>query len=564
MRINLFRYRFSMFLFQYRIFWKLKALLQKWHFVILREYFVLRSGVCEEVGNTITFWNFVKLTLHELTLSLGAAVAILLLNPYFVRLPAVAQWTAIQAGDYNAFLAAIAGVGGVFIGLYYAGLTSVGSAIYSRVPNNIRDLLAREKVGNVYMRYLAFVTFLSLSLLGFHVFGLPRLQLAVFILILLSGVGIIAFVKLGQRAFYFFDPTKLAVAIFQDFHFWLQMACAGGYCWDNPSFQHHAHKQARAALSTFETLASISSREPHLNGEPFIGLSKSALCFLIFYQNSKKRIPSNSRWYAQRYTHKDWYRSEETAVSLANQIGTFLRPEVASDRNWLEEPFLKVVFRCVEINLQEKRFSMLMELLAYFDTYLKQLAKDHEIQQALNVVEQLSETVFACIESSRELVLENESLEDLALVEHLASLPVEILLSYSEDAGNLSLELLSRKLAGVKWESPVGLYEKGFKAYILPELEWLYPRLQFEQAVEKRVISPLWYQRELIIRVIAERFAENIEILINGIMSRYERWLNHLNEVRHPWLAGAVVSRGWEYLHKLDSHFDRLCNAWMI
>ena len=44
----------------------------------------------------------------------------------------------IPMGDdsYTALLATVAGIGGLFVGLYYTALSTVSGAIYARVPNN--------------------------------------------------------------------------------------------------------------------------------------------------------------------------------------------------------------------------------------------------------------------------------------------------------------------------------------------------------------------------------------------------------------------------------------------
>ncbi len=72
---------------------------------------------------------------------------------------------------YGTLLGTVAATGGVFIGLYYAATTAIAGAIYSNVPNNIRDLLAQDRVGNIYMRFLSFMTFSSIVLLALRAAG---------------------------------------------------------------------------------------------------------------------------------------------------------------------------------------------------------------------------------------------------------------------------------------------------------------------------------------------------------------------------------------------------------
>lgn len=555
--------RIYLYFAQSRIFWRLKNLFEKTRFAILAQYFKLRFSLGEEIGNTNTFWQLLRLTLPQLVFAMAIATTIQWLDKYFNTLPFISQWNVPDNSDYVSFLATVAGIGGVFIGLYYAGVATVCSAIYSRVPNNIRDLLVREQVGNVYMRYLAFVTFLSVCLIGFRVFGLPRLHLATLVVGLLSGVGIIAFVKLGQRAFYLFDPTQLAYPLFADFRLWLKQVSAGGFGWTDPSFQYHAHRQARVLLNTLDTLSDISAKEPHLNGKPFVDLVCLILGFLVYYQVQKNRIPSYSRWYAQRYVHRDWYKTEDTTVDIAIRTGTSLNPEVVANKDWVEETLIPLVLRCVDINLREKRFELVSELLSYVDEYLKILAQHGEIKQAFNVANALAEKLANNISKPVErTVLKDESLEHIGLSEYLGIAPTTILLSYLNRVNNLSREQISKQLLVIRWNDPVTLYKNGFNAYTLPQLEWFMRCLQFEHAVEGKTVSPLWYQTELVVQVEAERFAENMDILLHSSKQYYQRWYDFFEKAKHPWLVAACSSREWENWKKMEIHLQKFGEIW--
>src|ERR1700730_18321704 len=81
---------------------------------------------------------------------------------------------------------------------------------------------------------------------------------------------------------------------------------------------------ARSDVDTLATLAEITAKEPHLSGQPFLTLTEQLLAFLITYEPEKKRIPTKSRWYAQRYSHPDWYHTGDSETSLAHQTGSGL------------------------------------------------------------------------------------------------------------------------------------------------------------------------------------------------------------------------------------------------
>ena len=145
---------------------------------------------------------------------LAAVITCVILNivdphfaPYFKRLGVRVPTDT----DYVTFLAAIGSIGAVFIGLYYAAIASVGGAIYARVPNNLRDLLAQERFGNLYIKLLAFLTVLCLLLIASKLSGCERNYTAILFVTIGSGLGVFAFVRLGQRVFNLFDPDRKSV-----------------------------------------------------------------------------------------------------------------------------------------------------------------------------------------------------------------------------------------------------------------------------------------------------------------------------------------------------------------
>ena len=205
MKNNLFLY-----LSQTRVFWWLRAAMVRVSLWIETKVFGFRYNLKEEKSNYQSLRYLFRITQKPLLVALGFAAILQYVDPYLLPYFKKAGISIPDDGDYVTFLATVSGIGGVFIGLYYAGISAVGVAIYATVPNNIRELLAYERRGNVYMRFLAFLTFLGLILIALRLLGQPRLYVAIPFVTIFAGVGIISFVKLGQQAFNLFDPTTLS------------------------------------------------------------------------------------------------------------------------------------------------------------------------------------------------------------------------------------------------------------------------------------------------------------------------------------------------------------------
>ena len=550
--------RFLLQLYQSRGFWLLRSTLRIIFFWLEARIYNVRYRLNEERSNYQSFRHLFRITWALLLICIVIAALIQTIDSYLYSYYGSIGIAIPDDSDYVTLLATISGIGGVFIGLYYAGLSMVGSTTYARVPNNIRDLLAHERFGNVYMGFLAFLTFLGLILIAFRVMGFPRVHFAIPLVTILAGIGIISFVKLGQRAFYLFDPTALSHHIFQEFQLGLSMVMVGGFRWQDQSFQNHAHKRASATLDTLKTLSDITSKEPHLNGKPFIELSKNVLTFLIVYEDAKQKIPTESVWYQQQYQHQDWYRTGDTAVALAHQTRAIIQPKKTTNKEWIEQRCIPIVMMCIKINLANGRYTDLHGLFDYIETYIKKLASEGSVDRAFVLVENLMETFLDQFTKQTDSN-SHGTLEELGLVERLSALTISVALSYRETIEGISSQNIKNMVSSVRWTKEASIYRQGFSKHCLSRVEWLKPRLAFERKVEGHVVSPLWYLTELVRQVEAKQFVASTEALIIKSTDLFKTSIKKATDGNQPWLAAAIMSREREYWHKIG---DQLNNIW--
>lgn len=532
-------------------------------FWIGSEIFGAQYALREEKTSYLSLRQLFRLTQKPLFVAIGIAAVCQYVDPYLLPYYQMLGIEVPADGDYVTFLAAVSSICGVFIGLYYAGISAVGGAIYATVPNNLRELLAYERRGNVYMRFLAFLAFFSLALIALRLTGFSRLYVAVPLVVMLAGVGIFAFVKLGQQAFYFFDPTTLSGHIFDQLQHWLKNVKAGGYRWYDKAFQNHSHRQSSKVLDTLDTLADFTANKPHLSGTSFINLAENLLRFLIHYELSKRNIPSNSSWYGQRYEYRDWYQTDDSRVSIAHQTGTSLQPDITVDKEWIENRVIPIIRKCIEINLAGKRYSDVHALIDYLDTYFKVLAKEGALGRAFGILDQIASIVLGQFSEDPDgKVIKIDVLEKLAVAERLSSLPITIVLGYRELVMGLARETIEKKMASVRWDDSMDIYQAAFPTYCLARLEWFGPRLEFERKVEGRNITPLWYQTELIRQIECDQFSASAKALVTQGASFYKEAITKAMGYKHPWLSAAIMSREWEYWHKVENQIEIWPEKW--
>lgn len=543
------------------IFWDLRRLAHRVFFFFSRAEFRLRQKAEFEVADSRAFRNIITLALPELLFSLGVAIAAQATNPLLGDLNTFLGWASPEDGIYGTLLGGVTSIGAIFIGLYYAALTAVGSAAYVRLPTSVRELLVRERIGNAYMRFLAFLTFFSLSLLVFRVLGYPRVALIIPLVLILSGIGIIGFVRLGQRAFYLFDPVAISDETFIRLSRLADQVSPRGFRWRDPSFQRYARQNAETCLDAIESLQDLCIRESHLSQEPQFALLQQLTWFLQKYTTSKRSIPTDSEWYARRQVYSSWYITSDSSVSIAHQTGTRLQPIIATNHRWIEErlePLLVAagVRYAAADQLEEAR-----QTLTLVKNYATSLAQVGDIESAVDLLGNAGEQVFRAIENLQPPTTPRKTGEILSVADTLATAPIDLCIAYGancEQVFHIALGLQPDAIAAPRGSV---FYVAKAPVKVLERIEWARRRLTFEKRTEGKIVSPPWYVRELIAVVAAELHANNVRAINVRALRLYDTWVG-LMRSKNRWAYATVLSRQWEYLHKLNHFNSQFQTTW--
>jgi len=425
---------------QYHAFWRIRTRWQQLKFQILSRIFVGKSLAQEERANANILLQFISVTGWQLFFALAFVATLQILELVFINY-LIERWPLPKADVYSSWLATLAQISGIFIALYFTAVTAAASAIYAQVPNNVRDLLARERIGNVYIRYLTFATFVPLCLIALQLLGYEPLRLAVPLLAVAAGVGIIAFTKLGQRAFNLFDPTKLSYVLFADLIRWIHQVSPGGFRWLDQSFQKHAHRQAAAIVDTLETVVSVAGTQSNARGRAPLELVGGMLAFLSQYQSEKLKIPTGSLWFTQKYQQKDWYLTEDSRVQIAHQTGTALTPETVTERDWVEDDIERVALKFFEAGVNVRRLDDHLEYFRWIERYVDALSVNGNVRRASLFIDRIQNAYHKVGLAGETSNSSAESMEHVAIAEMLAFLHLHNLSSYATGARRAKKEL---------------------------------------------------------------------------------------------------------------------------
>ena len=267
-----------LFLAQIRLFWQSRVTVSRLAFFLYRWVFEIKDWIRGANATTTSLIGLLWVILAPLVSALLVIAVLQITNPNVAAFFMDKGFTISVEDNYGTLIAAFVGAGSVFIGLYYAAISTIGGSIYSRMPNNIRDLLIKEQLGNAYMRLLAWLTFISLCLLVLHSVGFEPIILAMPLLLLGAGLMIIGFVQLGARAFYLFDPTTLSDGLLRQVQRCYTQVQAGGYRWSDLVVPKCIPiRNAQTAINSLTTMSEIVAEEPH-SKSPYTSQVSAEIC----------------------------------------------------------------------------------------------------------------------------------------------------------------------------------------------------------------------------------------------------------------------------------------------
>ena len=155
-----------------------------------------------------------------------------------------------------------------------------------------------------------------------------------------------------------------------------------------------------------------------------------------------------------------------------------------------------------------------------------------------------------------------ESLENMEICNRLAGMPIGVLIGYGNTIESNRRDAAVQRIRKINWKSQKSIYRVGFAGHVLKQLEWLRPRLEFEERVEGHIISPSWYLQELIVQTEAENLFATMNCFHSEACKLYEHWIKAATSSQHPWLAAVMMSKESEYWNKLDHRTNSLNQLW--
>lgn len=451
-----------------------------------------------------------------------------------------------HSGELTLF-GTVAQITGIFLGLYFAAVSGIAAAVYADVPGEVRLLLTREKVGNVYIKIVAFLGAFALVLSTAVVLGISIGLANVAVVGLLSALSIFAFVILGLRAFYFFSPDALAGYVIRDVVPLLRASRRGRFGSKSRAIPYNYQLQAEELLSTFRAVVSLSATRLSVTARSLMRIVEGNLRLLYTYESIKGDIDSKSLWFKQRLEFPNWLTSDHSSVDMALRTQTAIQAKPVADRLWVERE-LHDVFRIVLEALlirpdRTRAIEALETLVSWTRAFGRQLAVDETLA--------LSSLASGLIEAHLGArPKDDRSVDSVALADLLATFPMQLVLGMSDRLRPLNAEAFVKATGRVDpLASPRGCWPRE----IVEQREYLAERLANERLVERKRVTQDWYVSQVLALSMSRFFARVVPLLI-GELERLPTMATARLDEGQPIIAASIVQRGIESCAKFAAH----------
>lgn len=553
---------------RYKWFWTLRDYFNKLIFYInkiffkqrekidaTREKFLIAKNLFKIIIPSFLFAFFLVIVLEE---SEKLLLNILITKPVFVRdflyYFHIFHNNLIKHRDsIETLLSTITSTFGIFLGLYFTAVSVVASSFFARVPSNLRGLLLKEKVGNLYMSILAVLISISIILLGYLSFGRFPGVLNSLVIIFLGVFCILCFVKLGLGAFNLFDPTTLSNNIFRDLLGNIKSSTIHGFKWNDPTFQSHYQKLAATNISTLDTLIDLCVTERQLQKQSLSHMLQRTIYFLIKYEQQRALIPSNSYWYTLIPQYKNTFLQNSSALKVALQTQTPIQPEMVPYPYWVEDNIIELLVPTIKKLFQQEELETIYETINIVNKYFEKLGKNLELKKGLEILNKLAPE----FKSYFDHISPKNNYKDIefALFDAYGLTTLSLTVGFFNMVRDTNIKTILEEIDSINWNNSKSIYQKGFIPLMLPEVEDIQKRLKFEKIVEKGIISPNWYLEQLILIYYTNLFEETVNELLLSLEIFYVTKSSNLLSSESFILAALHSQRGLEMCDKAKAIF---------
>jgi len=365
-------------------------------------------------------------------------------------------------------------------------------------------------------------------------------------MLILIGITIFSYIKIGMYTSKLFNVDTLSLSIFTNLYSYISKAIKKDMYGKDKIFQNHNFLLASQEIRLLSSLLDTALDNYKIHNDSLQNIAINLFNLLINYQKIKRQIPHESLWYKQIQEYKDLYKHRNVGLNTLLQSAIMPQAKTKYDLFWLEEKLIPYIIKIIIDEIKNDEIEDYKKILSYLNKYLEYLVKHGNIKYALILTNKLKEEVIKA-----NLLNNSKAFE---LTQFIYSLPLNIIFDFYNNIDVYSYSSIST-IINVNDIMDKNIQDK-FQDNTIETVNWLQQRLKVEYEAESEKITPKWYQVEILMLSISRNFITNIEMINELINKFFDKDL----EEKDLQLYSIMLTDKWETINKYIFQFDKIDN----
>lgn len=474
-------------------------------------------------------------------------------------IPSLPNLPVVDREVHASMIGTIAQATAAMLALFFAGISVVASTSYAKLATEVRSLIAYDDLNRRYLRMLAHLTAVCVIALVAQSLGFQPTALAVLYIGVVAVIGILGFFALGARTFALFSPAMLTGYPLRAFAVAVKSVTPAGYNWKDQSFQTHARNVAVQQLEVIDELvdSAVADDHPSMRGT-VQDIASSVHRLMRYYAQNKATIPSDSHWFARKAQFARLQLGMGTEAEIALRTGVVPMAPPIPDHQFIEVRGDETLMRCFHHALSRGTVEdIVAQLLDFNDTGTVRAAHFQQTEARDLAASVCKAVVKWLVDTSGDNLLARLQVIDVACVTALSPI-----LNTPQAFCAISVDELLLVSNDILHGDDKKLHQRKLPAQLLPTMEDLLRRMQFERAVEGAAVSQLWYVEQLVAGNLAECVRTMAQTVVGTLDLLFTTPSKTLIAAKRPIEASVWLQRTIEACSKARSQLQALDEAY--
>jgi len=460
----------------------------------------------------------------------------------------------VKTRNFQGLFSTLAQTVGAFVGLFYASLSVIISTSYSSTSSEIRRLVVKNSLSNIYLKISTFLVGASVVQLILTSTSYSPGLLNASTDLVLCAITIFFFGSIALGLFRLFDISLLIQASLGEFATHVRGAASNKSWSKDNSFQLHHAKLAANCLANVEELIKLQqNRKATSTYLKHHGLSITAA--FQPYLEVKNQIPLHSLWYFRKRKIPPWSLTTEAQATMALMGGTVYSGEEVEDTLWVEKRLLSMVKSIALVLIEARDFASLLQVFNALQEETQNCAALGGIEESALIFKLHAELTGSVIEHL-ETFSELDAISRIGLGDLLGAGAISRLIGMMQTFQKFPLSNNLIDLEGIESNTTDRKLTRIDK--LNRSLEHLGKWIAFEKDVEGKRITSNWYINADVAFVYVRYFNEFLSSLRGSLQELLATAKKAREREANPLFVLAICIRIHEFRRRLNPYLINL------